>query len=107
VRQTIDRAFGILNKKWGILWTVLRVRLENCGSLVLALMKLHNFIIDRTPATTLPDSVPDDSSPLVFSDEQSMGDADEDCGRDGTACLPRPYWTTRLSAAGYARPAVA
>jgi len=107
VRQTIERAWGILNKKWSVLWSALRVRLGDCGSLVLALMKLHNFIIDRTPATPLPDLGPDDSSPLVFSDEQSMGDVDEDCGRDGTACLPRPYWTTRLSAAGYARPAVA
>jgi len=106
VRQTIERAFGILNKKWGILWSALRVRLGDCGSMVLALMKLHNFIIDRTPATSPPDLGPDDSSPLVFSDEQSMEDADEDCGRDGPACLPRLYWTSRLSAAGYARPAV-
>jgi hypothetical protein len=47
VRQTIERAFGVLVRRWGILWRDLACSLRNNVRIVAACMKLHNFCITQ------------------------------------------------------------
>ena len=50
LRVTIERAFGLLVGRWGVLWRPLRVPLHRQARLILALCKLHNFCLDENPA---------------------------------------------------------
>ena len=106
VRQTIERSFGILSARWGVLRRALRVPLADCGNLVGALMKLHNFIIDHggASATNVPagHGTPAD---LVDTGEQATCDGDFN-ERERRECLRRVEWTTRLCRAGRVRPPV-
>ena len=43
MRQTIERAFGMLTKRWGIFWRPLNVRFEMWPTIALVCAKLHNW----------------------------------------------------------------
>jgi len=45
-RQVIERAFGILVQRWGILWRPLRLNMMNRGTVIRAVCRLHNICID-------------------------------------------------------------
>eukprot|EP00808_Paulinella_micropora_P008193 g45156.t1 len=45
-RQTIERAFGVLIGRWGILWKPLRFDFKHAIPITKACMRLHNFLID-------------------------------------------------------------
>lgn len=47
LRMPIECAFGILARRWGVLWRPLRVRFDRRTALVGALIRLHNFCIDK------------------------------------------------------------
>lgn len=47
MRQCIERSFGIMVTRWGILWRTLRVDFCMIPVLLTALAKLHNFCIDE------------------------------------------------------------
>ena len=40
-------AFGLMTKKWGILWRPLTVKFENIKFLAVAIAQLHNFCINE------------------------------------------------------------
>ncbi len=44
-RQCVERVFGILQARWGILWRPLRCDFDKVKFLVIALCRLHNYII--------------------------------------------------------------
>eukprot|EP00965_Chrysotila_dentata_P175570 5796127-Pleurochrysis_carterae.AAC.1 len=46
-RMPIECAFGILVRRWGILWRDLEVRFDRRTLLIAVCMKLHNFCIDN------------------------------------------------------------
>ena len=46
-RMCIECAFGILVRRWGILWKPLAVRFDRRAALIGCLMRLHNFCIDK------------------------------------------------------------
>ena len=46
-RMPIECAFGILIRRWGVLWRPLTQRFESRAPLIVALMHLHNFCIDE------------------------------------------------------------
>ncbi len=52
VRITIERAFGILVHRWGILRRPLSISILKVPPLVMCLMKLHNFCIDTNSMST-------------------------------------------------------
>ena len=60
LRITIERAFGILIHRWGILRRPLGCPVRKVGALTMALMRLHNFCIDNNgknvPRTTTRDA---------------------------------------------------
>ena len=42
-RQAVERTFGILYARWGILWRPLRVKFDNLSLLLHCLCRLHNY----------------------------------------------------------------
>jgi hypothetical protein len=42
-RQAVERTFGILYSRWGILWRPLRVKFDNLSLLLHTLCRLHNY----------------------------------------------------------------
>lgn len=46
-RVVIERAFGVLVRRWAVLWKPLQVRFDRRAPLVGACIRLHNFCIDR------------------------------------------------------------
>jgi hypothetical protein len=42
-RQAVERTFGLLYARWGILWRPLRVKFDNLGLLLHTLCRLHNY----------------------------------------------------------------
>lgn len=46
-RISIERAFGQLVRRWGILWCANSSRLQNVSVIVLVCAKLHNLCVDR------------------------------------------------------------
>jgi hypothetical protein len=46
-RQTIERAFGILTQRWGILWHPFSFSFDRWSTVAMVCMKLHNLCIDR------------------------------------------------------------
>jgi hypothetical protein len=47
LRIRVEMAFGLMTKKWGILWRPLTVKFENIKYLALAIEQLHNFCINE------------------------------------------------------------
>ena len=47
LRITVERAFGQLVGRWGILWKPLKFNLHFCVSIILVCIRLHNYCIDR------------------------------------------------------------
>jgi len=106
LRQTIERSFGILNKRWGVLQRPLRLSLADCGDLTAALMKLHNFIVDHSPdaADATGTSACDVDEPsMTMSDERAPGDCQEYTSRDARASPLRVDLTRSIQAAGRIR----
>jgi DDE superfamily endonuclease len=63
-RIHVEQAFGILVARWGILWRPLRVPIDKSGQIILACVKLHNFVLEKADssrnhlysnASTVPD----------------------------------------------------
>lgn len=46
-RITIERAFGILVRRWGILWRPITFRLDKVATIVRVCAMLHNICVDR------------------------------------------------------------
>jgi transposase len=42
-RQAVERTFGILQSRWGILWRPLRIKFDNLSLLLHTLCRLHNY----------------------------------------------------------------
>lgn len=60
-RMPIECAFGILIRRWGVLWRPLTQEFSARAPLIVALMHLHNFCIDEK----LQDDMPDVSAGLA------------------------------------------
>ena len=61
-RMAIECAFGILVRRWGVLWRALDVKFARRAPLIIALMRLHNYCIDERLADA---DLPDISTGLV------------------------------------------
>jgi len=77
-RITVERAFGILVRRWGCLWSALERRDKDCLLMIIVCVKLHNICVARwrskNPSSRLPDvpehiDVPED---LDMDDEEVM-----------------------------------
>ena len=108
MRQCIERAFGMLVKRWGVFWRPLQCQFNRWATVTLVCAKLHNFCIDqgdteppevRNNADVLPG---DDSNRL---DNNSSSD-DPDSPNPAVGCTRRDL-TSYLERIGAVRPAYA
>jgi hypothetical protein len=53
-RMPIECAFGILVRRWGVLWRPLEMRFNRRAAVAGACMRLHNFCIDRGIGISVP-----------------------------------------------------
>lgn len=73
VRMAIERSFGILVARWGILWRPLRTSLQQSVQIIRACMLLHTYCVDELADAdaTVPAGVFDSQGKL--SNEYSTG----------------------------------
>ena len=107
MRQTIERAFGLLTQRWGIFWRPLRFRFSKWSTVVTVCAKLHNFCIDEScavPLGAVDDRLTPENIWRVFDNHPSR--EDDDGGRmfiRPTGAKRRDI-TTQLEIAGVVRP---
>ena len=61
LRITIERAFGILVHRWGVMRRPLSMSILKVPALVECLMRLHNYCIDNPDSRHTPGCLPDDA----------------------------------------------
>lgn len=96
-RQTIERAFGILTQRWGIMWRPFSFSLHRWSIVVMVCMKLNNLCIDRNvvaPSTRYYEDVREGDEWAVYDNAREndvflRGRASGDRRRDITARLER------------------
>jgi hypothetical protein len=104
-RQAIERAFGMLVRRWGILWRPLICSYERWSLVIMTVMKLHNLCTDRQ--VTLPfrrfheDVEPGDQY-VVWGNEDP--DYDNQIHRNRATGGRRLRMTTLLQDLGRGRP---
>jgi len=73
MRQCIERAFGLMVERWGILWRPLRVRFDRMPQLLMCVARLHNFCIDCDDNTIIEranrDTEPVDRSEIILNEQ--------------------------------------
>jgi hypothetical protein len=52
-RQAVERTFGLLYSRWGILWRPLRVKFDNLALILHTLCRLHNYCMQDTHVSKL------------------------------------------------------
>jgi DDE superfamily endonuclease len=111
-RIMIEQAFGILVGRWGILWRPLRTPISKTTLIILALTKLHNFIIDSGGMPTVPRPSGADSSghyepadmAVLLQDELDTDDRLHKRRRDTETSLMRDIFTKSIELNGMRRP---
>ncbi|CAN0445975.1 unnamed protein product, partial [Ectocarpus sp. 12 AP-2014] len=113
-RMAIEQTFGILVRRWGILWRPMEVRLEKFEHVVNAIVRLHNFCRDRkvdVPTENVGSAIPPpevtfDEDGLISSDyfETVPARAGRPVKDQAKGSEPRETIRKELEVAGYARP---
>ena len=102
MRQCIERAFGLLTKRWGIFWRPLSCRQSKWSTVCTVAAKLHNFCIDLniTVFERYPEDVHDGDEWIVLDNRR-----EDDALLRGPACgNTRVEITRRLESDGARRP---
>ena len=79
MRQCIERAFGLMVQRWGILWRSLRVTFSSMPKVLLAVARLHNFCItvkDTPPNTRYHGDSHEDDIFRVIMNRNHLGDGE-------------------------------
>jgi hypothetical protein len=101
MRQCIERAFGMMTRRWGIFWRRLEADFNRWSLIIGVCAKLHNFLIDMNDAEIVdnPDDFADDDD---FS--YVLNDSDE-LIQDATS-FKRNVLAAHLHSNGHYRPSV-
>jgi hypothetical protein len=103
MRQTIERAFGIFIRRWGIFNRPLTVALNKWGFLADVCARLHNYCIrlrqGEPPTRMAVDIQPGDVPQVIFNEER-----DGDARLEGLRRSRRQEITQTLAERGVARP---
>lgn len=112
-RCAIERCFGVLVRRWGILWRSLEFSPPKCNLIMSALVSLHNFLVDNRTRADLEETQqhPSDSSVAPTDSviaRTMIGEHDtDDTSNDGWDTRER-LWRLRIAAdlqnSGYIRP---
>lgn len=104
VRMAVERSFGILVARWGVLWRPLRMSLKHSVQVITACMRLHSFCVDELSTT-------DAAVPAgVFDEHGSLTDAYKtgsvaDASRRTETCVLRDVLREQLERREQRRPA--
>jgi hypothetical protein len=69
LRIKIEQAFGLMTTKWRVLRRPLLIKLSNVGNVVMAVSRLHNFVISQRPNAVNSDAV----DPMTSSGSDAIG----------------------------------
>jgi hypothetical protein len=61
-RQCVERAFGMVIQRWGIMWRKFRFSFERWAQVIILCMKLHNFCFDRGDRKAPPQRYVEDTT---------------------------------------------
>jgi hypothetical protein len=112
-RIHVEQAFGILVARWRILWRPLRVPIDKSGQIILACVKLHNFVLEMADssrnhlysnASTVPDPSNIDTSGhgeaadsrIHLQDEVDLDEPLHKRRRDLEASSPREMFCSQI-----------
>lgn len=105
MRQCIERAFGLLTNRWGILWRPLRCSMERWPLVLSVCAKLHNYCLDANVPPVqhrfYEDVQDGDASEVILNTEVRTDGASR---RIGSAGARRTRITAELKSAGIRRP---
>jgi len=113
MRQCIERAFGLLTRRWGIFWRPLSCDMARWSTIISVCAKLHNVCIDfdvtkdqRNPhdILTAPDDHEEGDDASVFMNKYNT-ERQDDLPVNGENCSKRRLdLTAYLKENGYIRP---
>ena len=77
-RQPVERAFSLVQQRFGVLWREIRVRFDRIPLLIIVCCKLHNLCIERFGVGEAikiyrQDSKPDDEVNVQYTDGTGLG----------------------------------
>ena len=110
MRQCIERAFGILTKRWGIFWRPLECQHKRWSQVCMVAAKLHNFCIDQKIAMPLgkyrEDVFPGDVHEVIMNNENRDGLTQEERNlmRSSGERNTRQAITNKMQLNGWQRP---
>lgn len=106
MRQCIERAFGLLTNRWGILWRPLKCAMNRWPLVLSVCAKLHNYCLDQNVPPVqhrfYDDVQEGDACEVVLNAEPAPQGSTR---RVGGAGLRRQRFTAELKEAGQRRPA--
>jgi hypothetical protein len=115
-RQVIERSFGLLVQRWGILWRPLRVALVKVPVIITALLRLHNICvarfgkrspsvpIDMEEITATPHSGRRDEPNVNVTWTDGTGGGGQGCRSDLLDNSKREHFTETIFRGGFTRP---
>jgi hypothetical protein len=116
MRQCIERAFGILVQRWGILWRDLACAQSRWALVATVCAKLHNLCIDfgvdvagngsqrDTVVETMPEDFEEDDLAMTFLNEYNAENGGELPDNAENRSMRRRQITAWLKEQGYRRP---
>lgn len=106
MRQTIERSFGMLVRRWGVLWRPVMCAFEKWSLVVLVCAKLHNLCVDTH--AQLPELTDDENSSaditLAFGMSNEARDQPHRSRSSTLKSACREALTQQLRRSGYTRP---
>jgi hypothetical protein len=104
-RQAIERAFGMLTKRWGIYWRKFTFAMDRWALVNIVCMKLHNYCFDKKQDVNVLRRFEDDMEPGDAWVVIDNNDAEEDAAlRQRAVGDRRRNLTTALKNEGRGRP---
>jgi DDE superfamily endonuclease len=101
----IEIAFGLMQMKWGILWRPIRVKFNNIEWIVLAIVALHNFTINKQLASgEKVKEVGTDSNQFYLELKISNEDVDNDNMHSQGLSINKDRMVERIAQLGLVRP---
>lgn len=108
MRQCIERAFGLMVRRWGVLWRPLQTEFCTWGTVAMVCAKLHNFCIDEgyglyDTNPYIEDTRADDNLTVTLN-ETAADRAAHDVERPAPDRIRRRYLTEEFERRGTYRP---
>jgi hypothetical protein len=111
MRQCIERAFGMLTKRWGIFWRPLSCQFYRWSLVVTVAAKLHNYCIeekaDEIPDRFLGDVQPDDLWETLDNNNNAFENDHYNTALFRESVGTRAYLTSQFQINGVLRPTYA